>query len=100
MSTNLNRILSSLCYFSMFFAPFLFPVVIYLAVQDQEVMRHAKRSFLSHLFPVIAIPLSIIIVAETEFSITSIVVCAILFGLSSLVIMAWNIVQGIKTLKA
>ncbi|MDN4526192.1 hypothetical protein [Fictibacillus fluitans] len=100
MSSNLNRILSSLCYFSMFFAPFLFPVVIYLAVQDQAVMRHAKRSFLSQLFPVITIPLSIIIVAETEFSMTSIVVCAVLFGLGSLAVMAWNIVQGIKVLKA
>lgn len=96
MNPSLKRIISSICYFSLFFAPFLFPVVVYFVVKERDVMVHAKRSLLSHLFPLIAISLGIIIVAETEFSTTSIVVCGILFGISSLAVMVWNIIQGIK----
>ncbi|MCQ6264316.1 hypothetical protein M1K46_01350 [Fictibacillus sp. WQ 8-8] len=96
MNPKVKRILSAICYFSLFFAPFLFPAVVYFAVQDQGVTYHAKRSFLSHLFPLIAIPLGIIISAETEFNMTAIIISVILFGLTSFAVMVWNIIQGIK----
>ncbi|MDN4072113.1 MULTISPECIES: hypothetical protein [Fictibacillus] len=96
MNPNVRRFVSAFCYFSLFFAPFLFPAVVYFAVPDQEVIQHAKRAFLSHLFPLIAIPLGIIISAETEFNMKAIIVSVILFGLTSLAIMVWNIMQGIK----
>ncbi|NQD52466.1 DUF4870 domain-containing protein, partial [Bacillus altitudinis] len=30
-----NKILSSLCYFSIFFAPFLFPIIVYFLGKDE-----------------------------------------------------------------
>ena len=45
-----NNILSSLCYFSIFFAPFLLPIIVYFVAED-EVKYHAKKAFWSHVFP-------------------------------------------------
>ena len=47
-----QRILSALCYFSILFAPFLLPLIVYFVSPDTEVKYHAKRSLLSHLIPV------------------------------------------------
>ena len=48
-----NKLLSALCYFSVFFSPLLIPVIIYFVTDDHEVKYHAKRSFVSHLVPVV-----------------------------------------------
>ncbi|GIP61455.1 membrane protein [Virgibacillus pantothenticus] len=49
-----NNILSSLCYFSVFFAPFLFPIIVYF-LADTNVKQHAKRALGMHLVPFITI---------------------------------------------
>nr|WP_233252884.1 MULTISPECIES: DUF4870 domain-containing protein [unclassified Geobacillus] len=57
---NSNKVLASLCYFSIFFAGFIFPIVVYFVADDQAVKQHAKKAFLSHLIPAATILLFII----------------------------------------
>ena len=45
-----DKILSSLCYFSVFFAPFLFPIIIYILASG-NVRHHAGKSLWIHLAP-------------------------------------------------
>ncbi|MBY6036876.1 hypothetical protein KUV80_09435 [Fictibacillus nanhaiensis] len=98
MKDSTKKLISALCYFSLFFAPFLFPIIVYLVVDDLEVMEHAKKSFLSHLFPIIAIPLGIIIVFETQYHLAAIIFSALIFGTLTLIVTIWNMVKGIKVI--
>jgi hypothetical protein len=98
MTQGTQKLLSAVCYFSLFFAPFLLPIIIYFVVDQEEVMEHAKKSFLSHLLPVIAVPLGIIIVFETQYNLTAIIVCGLIFGTLTLIVTIWNIVKGIKVI--
>jgi hypothetical protein len=98
MNQGTQKVLSSLCYFSLFFAPFLFPIIIYFVVDEEEVVENAKKSFLSHLLPVIAVPLGIIIIFETQYNLAAIIVCGLIFGSLTLIVTIWNIVKGIKVI--
>ena len=102
---SLEKVLSSLCYFSTFFAPFIFPIIVYFVVKEHVTKYHAKRAFLSHLIPFLSI---ILIIGAAAFSAwlnhsfeTSgaiIVTCFVLSGLLNLIVLIWNVVQGIKIL--
>lgn len=114
-----NRILSAVCYFSILFAPFLLPIIVYFISQDQEVKYHAKRSFLSHLIPVgLGIIGFILIVAFSYQSLNysysfdpysnspSFLWTAggpflfmIAYFILSLIVTIWNIYQGVKVLR-
>ena len=96
MNSN-NKVISSLCYFSIFFAPFLLPLIVYFIVDDSEVKRHAISSLLSHIFPVIIIPLFIIAVIFN--SIGLFFFLFVLSGILTIAIYAWNIIKGIQLLK-
>lgn len=54
------RILSSINYFSILFAPVLFPFVLLLASGDGLVRRHAKRALAIQLIP--ALPLAALLI--------------------------------------
>ncbi len=45
-----DKLLSSLCYFSVFFAPFLFPIIIYFLASG-DVKHHAGKSLWIHFVP-------------------------------------------------
>ncbi|WP_203363570.1 DUF4870 domain-containing protein [Bacillus sp. REN10] len=99
-----SQVLSSLCYFSIFFAPFLFPVVVYF-VADEEVKAHAKSAFWSHIIPFIVLVVGMIlsgvlgIGAQEEMAVgIGIVVTYGIFVLIGLYFFIWNIVKGIKVL--
>ncbi|MGG0188230.1 DUF4870 domain-containing protein, partial [Bacillus rhizoplanae] len=47
-----NNILSSLCYFSIFFAPFLFPIIVFF-IAEGDVKYHAKKALWTHIIPFI-----------------------------------------------
>lgn len=111
-----NRVLSALCYFSILFAPFLLPIILYFISQDVEVKYHAKRSLLSHLIPVGLLIISFIVMIIGAFSATSMsfdgsssgfgfatagtpFLLMIIYLIVSLLILIWNIVQGIKVLQ-
>lgn len=102
--------LNALSYFSIFFAPFLLPIIIFFVSQDKAVRYHAKRALLSHLIPValgfiiaIVTIISIFVVgpdptsATTMISFTYIIIG--LFVIGSLFILIWNVIQGIKVLR-
>ncbi|MTH53767.1 hypothetical protein GKZ89_10155 [Bacillus mangrovi] len=99
-----DRIISSLCYFSVLFAPFLLPIVVYFVTEDYETKRHAKASLLSHLVPVISIFLYFFVFLGAAASgsewIGGIAVVGgmlLLLGVNAAVFI-WNLVKGIKLL--
>lgn len=93
----MNKILSSLCYFSVFFAPFLFPIIVYFFSDISEVKHHAKRSFFSHLVPTITVIIAVIFAVILDpFSVRiSLVILTIIVNF---IVMIWNVVQGVKIL--
>ena len=111
-----NRALSSLCYFSILFAPFLLPIIIYFVSVDQEVKYHAKRSLLSHLIPVGLLIIAFIVFAIGMLSASTVTfdgsnsgfgilatglpfLFMIVYGIVSLIVLIWNIIQGVKVLQ-
>lgn len=111
-----NRALSSLCYFSILFAPFLLPIIIYFVSVDKEVKYHAKRSLLSHLIPVGLLIIAFIVFAIGMVSASTVTfdgtnsgfgilatglpfLFMIVYGIVSLIVLIWNIVQGVKVLQ-
>ncbi len=101
-----NKILSALNYFSVFFAPFIVPIIIWVAVSDEEVKQHAKRALLSHIIPVILgiflFIYFVFFVSFAEGNETWIIVSiggAILYGCIYFALIIWNIVQGVKVLR-
>jgi hypothetical protein len=99
-----RRILSALCYFSMFFAGFIFPLVVFFVSEDSTVKNHAKKAIVSHLIPFIPSPLLAISIYYDIakggdifpiYTISSIVVMAMI----SITVLIWNIVNGVKVLK-
>ena len=107
--------LSTLCYFSIFLAPLLLPVIIYLVTDDNEVKFHAKRSLISHIIPIALLIVGFIIFSLSMFSAEnrmldmmgngfnfwslSPILFILLYGLVTVIIFVWNIIQGVKLLK-
>lgn len=96
-----QKILASCCYFSIFVAPFLFPIIVYFVVPYNDVKSHAKRAFISHLLPFFClfIVFLLVFVMNTPEQMGMIVLIAmLLFGLVNLLIFIWNIVKGVQVL--
>lgn len=100
--------LSALNYFSVFFAPFLVPIIIYFVSSDAEVKRHARRSLTSHLIPVVlGIILFVLLLVVGVFGVqanegTLLIVWLVVglgYGGLYLAITIWNVIQGIKVLR-
>lgn len=100
-----RKVLSSLCYFSIFFAGFIFPLVVLLASGDSETKQNAKKALLLHIIPIIPVPILITAILldvdkiETGIPVFTIV-SVILFAVTFVVVMIWNIVKGVKVLLA
>lgn len=101
-----DKLLSSLCYFSIFFAPFLFPIIVYFISDEREVKQHAKKSLLSHIIPIITIILPFFMIlfagmsgSPEAFAVGVVIFGFILVGVANLAAFVYNIVQGIKILK-
>ncbi|MFC3886571.1 DUF4870 domain-containing protein [Bacillus songklensis] len=100
---EVKKIISSLCYFSVFFAPFLFPVIVYFVTDEYDVKRHAKASFISHLIPALTFLLFFLafipgMPLSGDLIFGWFVIMMVVFGILSLIITIWNIVKGIKVL--
>ena len=105
---NNSKALSALNYFSVFFAPFIVPIIIYFISPDPEVKRHSIRALLSHVIPfILGIILVVTLFIVGVFSMQVIgynvlatwVLLVLGYGLLYLVIVIWNVVQGIKVLR-
>ncbi len=90
------RFFAALSYFSIFFAPFIFPIAVYFIVQDEEVRYHAKKAFISHIIPLITIVFAFITLLSG--SIGPFIGLLIIFIFLNIVIYIWNIIMGIKLL--
>jgi cytochrome c biogenesis factor len=103
-----NRILNALSYFSVIFAPFLVPIIIWILGKDEEVKHHAKRALISHIIPlalmiilIIAMFVGIITEFQTNFMNNDGIALLVLFVLlivTYLISFVWNIFQGIKVI--
>jgi hypothetical protein len=98
-----RKVLSGLCYLSIFFAGFIFPLVVYFATGDEVTKKHAKKSLLSHLIPLIPTALMVFAILTDiakmqdqvpAFTIISIVLVMITWS----VVAIWNIFKGVKVL--
>jgi hypothetical protein len=110
---NSNKVLASLCYFSILFAGFIFPIIVYFVADDPEVKKHAKKAFLSHCIPVATIAAIVFFIiagifmgATQQYSDVSLLVGSGLVwigfaiaGVVNLVVVVWNIIKGIQVLK-
>lgn len=113
-----RRVLSALSYFSVLFAPFLLPLIVFFISPDTEVKYHAKRSFLSHLIPVALGIIGFIVfmissaamyntmdysmapTSSFDFMSAGIpILFMLLYAILSIAVLIWNIVQGIKVMQ-
>lgn len=108
-----NKILSSLSYFSILFAPFILPIIVFFVSQDKDVKYHAKRSVISHLIPVILMIIAFIgmITSMFTFSATSAyddssflfaaapAIFMLVYFIIYVIVLVWNIIQGVKVLR-
>lgn len=101
-----NNILSSLCYFSIFFAPFLFPIIVYFIAED-DVKYHAKKAFWTHIFPYAILfgGLAFSGVFGLSFGESAsvgigMIVTYVTFTIVGIYYFVWNIVKGVKVLRA
>ncbi|MFD2703077.1 DUF4870 domain-containing protein [Paenibacillus shunpengii] len=94
----MRQLLSSLSYFSIFFAPFLFPLIIWIVAKDDYITKHAKRALFSHVFPfVAAIPLLyFLFTADHPASIIGYIIVFFVIYFGSFI---YNVYQGIKSLR-
>lgn len=108
---NDYKVLSALSYFSIFFAPFLLPIIIFFASSNEDIKQHSKRAFLSHLIPIGAGIVMFILFAIGTFGFSfseqpsgdvvfiAWIAAVAIYGIISLAVTIWNIVQGIRVLR-
>ncbi|MEK5233345.1 DUF4870 domain-containing protein [Lysinibacillus sp. FSL K6-0232] len=99
------KILSAFSYLSIFFAPFIVPLIVYFVVKDSDVKRHSIRALVSHLIPFVFGILFMIVFIFSTFSLDSTsgntflivwIVSFALYAIVSLGIVVWNIIQAIR----
>ncbi|WJE54233.1 DUF4870 domain-containing protein [Bacillus cereus] len=101
-----NNILSSLCYFSIFFALFLFPIIVYFIAED-DVKSHAKKALWTHIFPYAILfgGLALSGVFGLSFGESAsvgigMVITCVTFAAVGIYYFIWNIVKGVRVLGA
>ncbi|ATP41883.1 hypothetical protein CSE16_18675 [Solibacillus sp. R5-41] len=102
--------LSAIGYLSIFFAPFIVPLLIFFVSKDTAIRSHAKRAFISQLVPfVLGILFLVIFVSSSLFvsnafsfnesTILLTIIIFILYLLLTCAIAVWNFVQAIKVMR-
>ncbi|WP_086428603.1 DUF4870 domain-containing protein [Staphylococcus cornubiensis] len=102
MSTTSEKLLACLSYFSVFFAPVLFPLIVWL-VAPQPVSTHGKKALIYHILPtvfsLIAFASFIAIVNTSSAVVTTfLVILIIVTVVGSLYYIVYNLYCGIKVL--
>ncbi|MGN7359923.1 DUF4870 domain-containing protein [Paenibacillus sp. SAF-054] len=94
----MRQLLSALSYFSIFFAPFLFPLIVWIASGDRYVAMHSKRALLSHILPfAAAVPLLILTFgADNPGSVFGYILLFVIIYFGTFI---YNIVKGIQVLR-
>src|SRR5699024_10055926 len=92
-----ENILSSLCYFSVFFSPFLFPIIIYILALN-ETIYHAGRSLWTYLVHYLAILFCFVILALNFDNQMVILIKVIICAVISVYYFILNLIRGISVL--
>src|SRR5690625_2163021 len=92
-----DKVLSSLCYFSVFFAPFLFPIIVYI-FGSGNVRSHAGKSLWVHLAPYLAVFIGLTVLALNIGNQTVILITIGICFLIAVYYFILNFVRGIKVL--
>ncbi|WP_044749456.1 DUF4870 domain-containing protein [Aeribacillus alveayuensis] len=82
---------------------FLLPIIVFFISDSDCVKRHAKCSLFSHIIPVISVVVSVLIGITVLWSsaLDFLVFGLIAFvGLINIIVVIWNIVQGVKLIVA
>ncbi|QPC47471.1 DUF4870 domain-containing protein [Mangrovibacillus cuniculi] len=101
---NLEKIIAALCYFSFFFLGLIFPLIVWLVSADEWLKGHAKAAFISHIIPMLVVPLVLFAFVFDVFAISTgtvpffVLFVIVLGGILSFFIMIWNVYKGIKVL--
>lgn len=96
-----RKVLSGLCYFSIFFAGFLFPLVVMFASSDPITKSHAKKALVSHLIPLILIPVLIFAIfndvslGQDQIPVFTLITAGVMV-LLSVIVAIWNVIKGVK----
>ena len=100
-----RSLLSSLNYFSLFFAPVVFPLITIIAGRA-EIKKHGTRALISHLLPVPMYAIMIMIIQLslyleiTEQRSSILEISGTIFVILTVVgVAVWNVVQGINVLR-
>lgn len=101
-----SKTLSAVSYLSIFFAPFLLPVILFFVSKEQEVKYHAKRASISHLIPtVIGVVISFVaLISLFSFNGTiydasfysNFMIWMSIYFVISIGIVIWNLIQAVK----
>lgn len=101
MDKQTEKILASLSYFSVFFAPFLFPLIIWIGL-DRPVSTHGKRAILYHIAPYLFLILVVIAVTlmglYAKISIIIAIILLIIGIIGMVYFFIYNLYCGIKVL--
>ncbi|MBC1985399.1 DUF4870 domain-containing protein [Listeria booriae] len=102
-----QKILNALSYFSLFFAPIIVPVAIWIFSATEITKHHAKVALLTHILPTIGGIASLLLVGVVGIStnssnVTGIVGLGLLvaIGIMIVVLAIFNIIRGIQALVA
>ncbi|SPR92145.1 hypothetical protein [Bacillus altitudinis] len=104
-----QSIIASICYFSVFFMPFIVPIVAYFVVDQKETKRHSLRALWSHVLPVAACVLLVfgsipfLLASQASDSLIpvfTVLILSFLVAIGFLISVIWNIIQGIKVLQS
>lgn len=92
-----DKLLSSLCYFSVLFAPFLFPIIIYILASG-DVRHHAGKSLWTHLVPYLSAFIGLGALAFNTGNQTAALTIICIFAVICGYYLILNFVRGIRVL--
>lgn len=102
---NEKNILNGLSYISIVFAPFLFPLIVWIASKDLDVKNNAIRALVLHLVPIVLSGLAIVILGVMGFFTNNsqpIGIAGVIFfsivAIVDFILVIYNLVYGIKLL--
>ncbi|MCY9530295.1 DUF4870 domain-containing protein [Paenibacillus alvei] len=102
-----NKVISALSYWSVLFAPILFPVLAWI-VGDSVTRSHAKRALWTHLIPSIAVIIAVMLFGLIGVSVRDIgvawgigaIIAFCVCGVISVYYFVWNIIKGIQVINS
>ncbi|UUZ84048.1 DUF4870 domain-containing protein [Paenibacillus sp. P26] len=92
-----RRLISALCYLSIFFAGFIIPLLVYLVTNEEEIRIHAKRAFLSHILPFFSLAVLLLFWLASPHLAGLFPIAAVTLLLYVIVII-WNVVKAAQVL--